>query len=201
MASTETPRQPIALAILFILTGVIGVWAAFQLVLERFILVADPGATLGCDVSEFVACSDVIQSPQGSVFGFPNPLIGVACFVAPVAVGLGILAGARFAAWFWWLFNVGLLGAIVFIHWLMIQAVYVIGVLCPYCMLVWLVTIPLFWYGTVFNLSRHLPGAAARRLFRLVYPFTWIIVLINYLIIALLIQNNFPLLLSSLLRG
>jgi uncharacterized membrane protein len=198
MTSTTT-RQPIAIAFLFIVTGLAGLYAAFQLTLERFVLVADATAKLSCDINPFVACSTVIQSAQGSTFGFPNPLLGLMGFAAPVVVGASLLAGARFARWYWALFNVGLLGAFVFIHYLMVQTVFFIGALCPYCLLVWLVTIPLFWYGTINNLARNFGlRGGAQNFFRKLLPFTWMIVLVNYLVIILLIVQNFPLLIPYL---
>ena len=33
---------------------------------------------------------------------------------------------------------------VVFVHWLIFQSLYEIGALCPYCMVVWSMTIPLF---------------------------------------------------------
>jgi uncharacterized membrane protein len=201
--TAQTPaRQPVAIAILFIVSGLVGLYGSFQLVIERFALIENPGVKLSCDINPFVSCGPVIQSWQGSLFGFPNPLLGVMAFVAPIAVGVALLAGARFARWFWILYNVGLLAAFVFIHWLMTQTVFVIGTLCPYCMLVWLVTIPLFWYGTVYNLGHNfgLPEGAAS-FFRQALPWTWLIVLIDYLVIVAIILVNFPLLLTVLFAG
>jgi uncharacterized membrane protein len=194
-----TVRQPIWIAILFIVTGLVGLYGSFTLIIERFALIAHPLVPLNCDINPFVSCGPVINSWQGSLFGFPNPMIGLACFVAPVAVGVGVLAGARFARWFWIAYNVGLLGAIVFIHWLMTQTVFVIGTLCPYCMLVWLVTIPLFWYATVNNLARNfgLPAGPAS-FFRAALKWTWLVVLIDYLVIVAIVLSNFPLLLTVL---
>jgi uncharacterized membrane protein len=195
-------RRPVAMAILFIVTGLVGLYGSFQLTIERFALIANPDVPLSCDINPFVSCGPVIQSWQGSLFGFPNPLIGVMAFVAPVAVGVGLLAGARFARWFWILYNAGLLAAAVFIHWLMTQTVFVIGTLCPYCMLVWLATIPLFWYGTVWNLGHNLglPEGAAS-LFRQALKWTWLLVLLDYLVIVAIILTNFPLLLTVLFAG
>lgn len=197
--SSGSARQPAWIAILFIVTGLIGLYGSFTLIIERFALIAHPGAPLNCDINPFVSCGPVIQSWQGSLFGFPNPMIGLAAFVAPVAVGVSILAGARFARWFWVLYNIGLFTAIVFIHWLMTQTVFVIGTLCPYCMLVWLGTIPLFWYGTVNNLARNfgLPEGAAS-FFRAALKWTWIVVLIDYLVIVAIILVNFDQLLTVL---
>ena len=82
-------------------------------------------------------CGTNLNSPQGAVFGFPNPLLGLGGFVAPIAVGVGLLAGARFARWYWWLFNLGLAGALAFVIWLIGQSFWILGVLCPWCTLVW----------------------------------------------------------------
>ena len=201
--TAQTPaRQPVGIAILFIVTGLVGLYSAFELTLDRFAIISDPGVKLNCDINPFVACGEVIKSWQGSLFGFPNPLIGLMAFVAPVAVGVAILAGGRFARWFWILYNLGLLAAFVFIHWLMTQTVYVIGTLCPWCMLVWLIMIPLFWYATINNLARNfeLPEGAAS-LFRQALPWTWLIVLLNYLVIVAIILANFPTLLTVLFGG
>jgi len=202
MSSTTATRQPVSLIILFIVTGLVGLYSAFTLTIERFALITNPSEPLSCDINPFVACGQVIQSWQGSLFGFPNPLMGIAAFVAPIAVGVGLLAGARYARWYWATFNVGLLLGVVFIHWLMTQTVYDIGVLCPYCMLVWLVMIPLFWYGTINNLARNfgLTGSA-QNFFRRLLPWTWMIVVINYLIIIMLIVREMPLLIPTLLNG
>ena len=45
--------------------------------------------------------------------------------------------------WYWVGLAVGTLLGVVFIHWLIFQSLYRIGALCPYCMVVWAVTIPL----------------------------------------------------------
>jgi uncharacterized membrane protein len=201
--TAQTPaRQPVAIALLFIVAGLVGLYASLELTLDRFTLIEHSGTKLDCDINPFVSCGQVIKSWQGSLLGFPNPLIGLMAFVAPVAVGVALLAGARFARWFWILFNVGLLAAAVFIHWLMMQTVFVIGTLCPWCMLVWLIVIPLFWYGTINNLARNfgLPEGPAS-LFRAALPWTWLIVLIDYLVIVAIVLSNFPTLLTVLFNS
>jgi len=63
----------------------------------------------------------------------------------PIAVGFAILSGARFAAWFWRFFTVGIGMGFGFVLWLFWQSVFVIHVLCPYCMVAWAAMVPLFW--------------------------------------------------------
>ena len=146
---SQTHTRPVALAVWLIIAGVIGWWAAFQLTLERIHLLADPNAALSCDFSILVQCRANLESWQGMVFGFPNPLIGLGAWVAPIVVGVAILARARFARWFWWLFEAGMVFALGFVIWLISQSIFVLGTLCPWCMVTWAVTIPTFFAVTL----------------------------------------------------
>lgn len=153
MGSDSTLARPRGLAIWLIIAGMIGWIAAFSLTQERLFLLENPDAAASCDFSLLVQCTANLQSWQGKVFGFPNPLLGVAGWIAPIVVGVGILAGARFSAWFWRLFWVGMAGAFVFVVWLISQSIFVLGTLCPWCMATWAVTIPSF-YAVTAHLGR-----------------------------------------------
>ncbi|MBU1251526.1 MAG: vitamin K epoxide reductase family protein [Actinobacteria bacterium] len=173
-----------------------------QLITERVALLIDPSHVLNCDVNPLVSCGTVMASPEASLFGFPNPLLGVAGLVAPIAVGVALLAGARFARWFWALFLGGVTLAWVFVMWLFGEAVYDIGALCPWCMLVWLMVIPMFWWLLTWTLSTGVlarEGGAVQRVAAAVWPFTWTIVFVNLAGIALAILVQFPTLIPSLL--
>lgn len=150
---TEQRSRPVAFAIWLIVAGTIGWWAAFQLTIEKFHLLTNPGATLGCDFSLLVQCQANLDSWQGAVFGFPNPLIGLTAWTAPIVVGAALLSGARFQRWFWLLFGLGVTGALGFVIWLIVQSIFVLGTLCPWCMVTWAVTIPTF-FATVVHLFR-----------------------------------------------
>lgn len=136
---------PKSLAVLLIVSGIVGWAAAFVLTLERIRVATNPDATLSCDVSPFISCKSVMLTEQARLFGFPNPLIGIAAFFAPILVGVAILAGAKFARWFWQLFSVGVTLGFAFVVWLFSQSLFSIGVLCPYCMVAWAGMIPIFW--------------------------------------------------------
>jgi uncharacterized membrane protein len=187
---TREHRRPFGLAVFLIVTGILGFYAAFDLTLEHIQQLINPEYKPSCDISVLVACGPNMASAQGSVFGFPNPIIGVACFTAPIIVGVAILAGARFAKWFWVLFNIGIAGAAAFIIWLIGQSIFVLGTLCPYCMLVWLVVIPLFWYVTAYNLKEGNfgNGHSSREIAALFYPWMWILVLLSYFTIVVMAQ-------------
>lgn len=194
-------RRPLGLGIFLIVTGAIGWWGAMELITERVRLLLDPEYTLNCDINPLISCGNVMDSWQASLLGFPNPLLGVAGLVAPIAVGVALLAGARFERWFWWAFVTGVFGAYLFVHWLFQQAVYEIGALCPWCMLVWLVVIPMFWWLLLWCLKHGVLTASprVRGLAAAVWPFTWVIVLANLVAIATAILVQFPTLISLLL--
>ncbi len=200
MSSPTTAKPPFVAAILLIVAGLVGLYGSFTLVVEKIGLLENPKQALSCDINPFVSCTNVINSAQSHLFGFPNPLLGVSGFVAPVAVGIGLLAGARFARWYWVAFNVGLFLSWVFVTWLFTQTVYAIGSLCPWCMLVWSVTIPMFWIFTVWNVAtgRLTSNETLRRRARAFLPYSWIVPAINYLVIVAIILQHFPLLPSYL---
>ena len=95
-----------------------------------------------------------MQTSQAEAFGFPNPIIGVAGFSVVLTVGVAVVAGARLDRWFWLGLQAGVTFGVGFVHWLIFQSLYRIDALCPYCMVVWTVTIPIFWYVTLHNLRR-----------------------------------------------
>jgi len=124
------------------------------------------------------------------VFGFANPIIGLMGWMAPVVVGAAILAGARFARWFWLLFELGLTFAFVFVLWLIIQSIFVLGTLCPWCMVTWVVTIPTFYAVTLHILrSGILPAPrGVRRVAETLMSWVPLLAVVSYAIIAVAAQ-------------
>ncbi|ABS06032.1 vitamin K epoxide reductase family protein [Kineococcus radiotolerans] len=143
-------REP---GLLLFVCGLIGVSAAFALMVEKIQLLQDPAYVPLCSVNALLSCTSVMTSDQAEVFGFPNPLLGLIGFAVIAAAGGGLLAGASYRTWFWVGLQIGVSAAFVFVHWLIVQSVYSIGALCPYCLLVWIVTAPVFWYTTLRNVS------------------------------------------------
>ena len=162
MPDQQTHTRPTGLAIWLVIAGVLGWSAAFSLTIEKLHVLADPDAIASCDFSVLVQCTANLQSWQGSVFGFPNPIIGLSAWIAPIVVGMAILARARFARWFWWSFWAGIAFAFGFVIWLISQSIYVLHTLCPWCMVTWAVTIPTFYAVTLHLLRANLFPASER---------------------------------------
>ena len=156
---------PRTLPWLLLVGGTIGFLAAFVLTVEKIALITDPSYRPSCSINPVLSCGSVMTTQQAGVFGFPNSLIGVGGFAVVAATGAALLAGARLRAWYWAGLQAGVLFGAGFVHWLIGQSLYRIGALCPYCMVVWAVTIPVFWYVTLRNLDAlgdRLPGPVRR---------------------------------------
>ena len=187
---TQPTTRPIALAVFLIVAGVVGWFAAFILTLEKFTTLTNPEEALSCDFSVLVQCGANLASWQGSVFGFPNPILGLTGWVAPIVVGAALLAGARFDRWFWLLFNAGVAAALVFVIWLISQSIFVLGTLCPWCMVTWAVTIPVFLAVTLRNLAAGtIPASQGiRRAARALNGWIVILTLACYVVVAVFAQ-------------
>lgn len=132
------------------IAGVVGFAAAFELTVDKIRLLQDPDFIPSCNISPILSCGSVMKTPQASAFGFANSIIGVGAFAVVAAIGLGVLAGARYRWWYWAGLQAGAVFGIVFIHWLAFQSMFHIGALCPWCMVVWSVTIPTFLSVTAY---------------------------------------------------
>lgn len=154
-----SPVSDRALAWLMLVGGVVGFAAAFVLAVEKIALLTDPSYTPSCSLNPVLSCGSVMQTAQAEAFGFPNPLLGVAAFPVVAATGAALLAGARLARWYWLGLQAGVTFGLVFVGWLIFQSLYRIGALCPYCMVVWTVMLPLFGYVTLRNATTGMFGA------------------------------------------
>ena len=171
--------------------GIVGWVASFGLTLERLHVAENPDASTSCDISPFISCKSVMLSDQAALLGFPNPLIGIAAFFVPIVIGFAILAGARFKSWFWQLFLLGHVGAFAFVIYLFTQSAYSIGALCIYCMVAWIATIPLFWSILGYTAKEGHLGGKMVGFGTILFEWTWVVVLINYLAITALVLVEF----------
>ena len=186
-------EAPKSLAWVLVIGGIIGWLGAFALTLERLHVAADPNATLSCDIASFISCKSVMLSWQAKLFGFPNPLIGLGAFIAPIVVGMAIFAGARFARWFWVTFSVGISLGFIFVLWLADAAINDIGALCPYCMVAWFGLIPMFWATILFGAREGFIWVPTRtiRFFVSAYDWAWVYAVLTEVAMALIILVKF----------
>jgi len=192
-SADEADKADLRLAILYLAAGAIGLLAAAVLLVEKVALLEDPTYVPSCSINPILSCGSIMRTSQSEAFGFPNPLIGIAAFPVVVTTGAAMLAGATLRRWYWRGMLTGTVAGLVFVHWLIFQSLYRIGALCPYCMVVWVVTIPLFWY-TALRLARTSPLTSTgqpARVVRFATEYHGVILTIWYLAIAGLIARRF----------
>jgi uncharacterized membrane protein len=151
-----------ALPWLLLIGGAIALVASISLSIEVFDRLKNPNYVPVCNLNPILSCTSVADSRQAEAFGFPNYFIGIAGYAVLATVGAALLAGARFKRWFWLAVEAGLAFALIFIHWLIFQTLYRIGALCIFCMIVWAMTIPMFWYFTLYNIGNGTIGFPPR---------------------------------------
>ncbi|MEU6772675.1 vitamin K epoxide reductase family protein [Streptomyces sp. NPDC046759] len=192
---TSTPQVPRAaggsrgFALLLVLTGAGGLLASWVITLDEFKLLKNPNFTPGCSLNPVVSCGSVMKSAQASVFGFPNPMLGLVAYGVVICVGMSLLAGAAFPRWYWLTFDAGCLFGVGFVSWLQFESLYRIDALCLWCCLAWAATILMFWYVTSFAVRhRFLPAPAALQAF--FAEFTWVLPLVHIGVVGMLILTR-----------
>jgi uncharacterized membrane protein len=188
--STEPPddqvaRRPFGLGLAVL--GTIGLLAAFMLTVDKFRLLEDPTFTPACDINPVLSCGSVMVTDQASAFGFPNPLLGLIGFSVAVTIGVVLATGTRLPVWVMTGLAAGSVAGLVFIHWLAFQSLYRINALCPWCMVVWSVTIPIAVWSVLVALRLSANSGVVRALWSVRY----LLVLFWYLVILVLILVRF----------
>jgi uncharacterized membrane protein len=185
---------PKVLPYILLIGGMIGYACAFIIMFDKIRILDNSHYVPSCDLNPIISCGSVMQSKQANVFGFANPFIGLGAFPVIAVIGLGILAGAKFKRWFWLGLNAGLVFAVGFVHWLFFESVYRIHALCPWCMVVWVVSITTFWYVTLYNIDQkhiRLPKGKTTQFYKWVRRHHLDILILWLLIIAALILKHF----------
>ncbi len=178
---------PRASALWVLIAGVVGLAAAVTLTIEKLELLENPAYVPSCNLNPVLSCGSVMVTPQAAAFGFPNPLIGIVAFSVVVVTGVLAVFRVPLPRWYWAGLAVGTTLGVVFIHWLIYQSLYTIGALCPYCMAVWAVTIPLLVVVASIALAPQAGNAVARA----IHQWRWSLVALWFTALVLLILVRF----------
>jgi uncharacterized membrane protein len=171
---------------ILVVCGLIGLVAAIELIIQKISVLSDPDFVPNCDINPVLSCGSVINTEQASLLGFPNPVLGVIGFTVVIMFGALLFTGLELPRSMWLGLNIGALAGMVFVVWLVIQSLYVIGALCPWCMVVWAITIPIFWQVTTDNLASG-RISLGKSVSEVIVALKWILVAATYLIIMALI--------------
>lgn len=118
---------------LMVIGGLMGAIASFMQLIEKIHILKNPSSNLICNINEVINCTNVLNAPQSSVFGFPNAMMSLVLFVLFFSIGLVGISGGNISKWlkniifFLSLFTLG------FGSWFLWQSTFVIGSICLYC--------------------------------------------------------------------
>ncbi len=175
-------------------TGLVGLFGAVSLTYEHIHQQLFPNESLSCDFSNAISCGAVMMQDQAHIFGFANSWIGVFGFI--LVVGFAILqlfAKKTYSKQVWVAFVAGLGFAATFVSFLFSQSMFVIHILCPYCMVVWAGTIPLFIHVLLWARATELfdlkPKSLARA--KAIFEWSWVIAIAVEVVVFAFIYVSF----------
>lgn len=148
-----------------LLSACLSLTASFVLSVDAVRLAANPGTDLSCNINTVISCGTVGGSWQAQLFGFPNAFLGLIAEPVVITIAVACLAGVRFPRWFMFAAQVVYTLGLAFAYWLFSQSLFVIGALCPWCLLVTVSTTLVFVSLTHVNIrdgNLYLPDRLQR---------------------------------------
>ena len=190
MTTASSSRVSAPSAWWVLIAGAVGLLASLTLTHDKIALLQNPSYVPSCNINPVLACGSVMATPQASTFGLPNPVLGIVGFTVVLVTGVLSVAKVSLPPWYWAGLLAGILLGAVFVHWLIFESLYRVGALCPYCMVVWVMTISLLVVLASIVARpvlefRH-PGVA-----NLVYRWRWSIAVVWFTAVAVLIAVRF----------
>lgn len=146
---------------ILIVAGIIGCVASFALTYDKLHVLQNPNYQPSCNINPILSCGSVMKTQQASLLGVPNTIFGLIAFSMLLTFGVLLAGGAKVKRWVWLAAQIAATLGVIFMHYLFFQGVFRIHAICPWCFTVWMITIPTFWYVTMFNLKEkniYVPG-------------------------------------------
>jgi len=140
--------------------------ASFVLAVDALRLAENPNADLGCNINAVISCGTVAGAWQSQLLGFPNAFLGLVTEPVVITLAIASLGGVRFPRWFMAAAQAVYTIGLGFALWLFAQSTFVIGALCPWCLLVTVSTTLVFCSLTHVNVrddNLYLPRALQAR--------------------------------------
>lgn len=135
--------------------ALVGLLCSLILSIEKLHLLENPDATLPCSINVFLNCATVMSTPEASLLGFPNSFIGMMAYSVLLTVAVIGFMGVRLPRPFMLLLQLGVTVEILFAYWLFFDSVFVIQVLCPFCLAVTFSSTMIFAAVTRYNILEN----------------------------------------------
>jgi len=137
--------------VIILVTALLGLLAAFVLSIDAFELLKNPNAQLSCSINAIINCATVAKTSYATLLGFPNSYIGMMVEPVFVVVAIAGLYGVKFPRQFMFVVQALAFFSLVFAFYLFHVSVIIIQALCPWCLLVDVSTIVMFFALTRYN--------------------------------------------------
>ena len=135
--------------------SILSLISSFVLSNEAVELAKNPHASLICSVNLVVNCASVALHPTAHLFGFPNSFLGMMAEPVVITVAIAGLVGVKFPRLFMFVAQIFYTLGFIFALTLLYISMFVIGALCPWCLLVTLTT-TLVWFAiTRYNIREN----------------------------------------------
>lgn len=129
--------------------------ASFVLSAEAIQLAANPDAVLSCSLNAVINCATVAAHPSASLFGFPNSFLGLMAEPVVITVAIAGLSGVKFGRKFMFAAQICYTLGLIFAYYLFAMSYFVIGALCPWCLLVTATTTFVWFAITRYNIREN----------------------------------------------
>ena len=177
--------------VVMLMSSLASLVASFVLALDAIKLAENPSTDLGCNINAVLSCGTVGSSWQASVFGFPNAFLGLIAEPVVITIAVAALGGVRFPRWLMLSAQAVYTLGLALAYWLFYQAMFNIGALCPWCLLITAATTLVFFEMTHVNIrddNLYLPRRVQRALVSAVEANVDLMVVVSWLLtVALLI--------------
>lgn len=146
--------------------SILSLLASFVLSVEAIELARNPDAVLSCSVNVVLNCATVGLHPSAYLFGFPNSFLGLIAEPVVITVAVAGLMRVRFPRQFMFVAQTFYSLGFLFAYYLLYTSMFVIGALCPWCLLVTVTTTFVFFSMTRYNIREnnlYLPHSLQRQ--------------------------------------
>ena len=171
--------------------AILSLIASLVLSYDAILLAREPNADLSCSINTWIDCAKVGTTWQANVFGFPNAFLGLGAEPVVMTIAVASLSGVRFPRWFMFTANICYLLGVIFAYWLLYQSTFVIGALCPWCVLVTVATTLVFSSMTQWNIledNLYLPVGLQAKALAFVKNGWWRVALIGWFGVVFFIE-------------
>ena len=151
-APAKAPVRHLGAYLEMLISSALGLVASLVLSIDAIELAKNPMADLSCNISEKISCATVGLSWQSNLLGFPNAFLGLITEPIVITVAVASLGRVRFPRWFMVTAQAFYAIGFLFALWLFYEAYFVIGALCPWCLLITVTTTLVFASMTRVNL-------------------------------------------------